>query len=251
MRLLALLISLSYYLHAGEASRSEYLELLEKHPRLVAHFGDVSQGEIQVIVDPEEMAEIEKQTGREVGILKRDRYWLWVNDACAFPNGTKGVYGRILWAQSLEANPGVAVMPITSEGKVILNCNFRHATRSWEIELPRGGVNPGETPEAAAIRETSEETGMLVDSLIRLGEIAPDTGLTNTIVPIYAAKVIDKQTAQPEDSEAIEEILSLSIQEIKQAFLQGYLELDIRGVRKQIPFRDPFLAYAILLYELR
>lgn len=54
-----------------------------------------------------------------------------------------------------------------------------------------------------------------------------------------------------EESEAIEEILSLTVQEIKQAFLQGYYTYNIRGVQKQIPFRDPFLAYALFMYELR
>jgi len=181
----------------------------------------------------------------------KDKYWLWVNDACVFPNGTKGVYGRILWIKSLEGISGIAVMPVTADGKVILNCNFRHATRSWEIELPRGCVDIGEEPETAARRETIEKTGMLVEDLVFLGEMPPDTGLTNTIVPIYMAKVVGKQDSAPEDSEAIEEILCLKMSEIKQAFVQGYYEHKIRGIQKQIPFRDPFLAYALLMYELK
>lgn len=238
-------------IHAGEASRNQYLELIQSSPKLINPQGEHAKGEIQIVTNPEEMAAIEKNTGRDVGIVMRDKYWLWVNDACVFPNGTKGVYGRILWVNSLEGCPGVAVMPVTSDGKVILNCNFHHATRSWEIELPRGGINIGEDPEIAAKRETIEETGMLVNDLILLGKMPPDTGLTNTIVPIYMAKVIEKQDSQPEDSEAIEEILCLSVSEIKQAFLRGYYEHKVRGAQKQIPFRDPFLAYAILIYELK
>ncbi len=84
-----------------------------------------------------------------------------------------------------------------------------------------------------------------------MGEKPPDTGLTNTVVPIYMARVMGKQDSTPEDSEAIEEILCLTMAEIKRAFLQGYYEHKIRGVQKQIPFRDPFLAYAVLMYELR
>lgn len=238
-------------LHAGESSRSQYLELMASSPKLIDSQGDYTKGEIQIVVDPKEMAVIETKAARDVGIVMRDKYWLWVNDACIFPNGSTGVYGRILWVSSLEGVAGVAVMPVTADGKLLLNCNFRHATRSWEIELPRGGINSGEAPEAAARRETIEETGMLVEDLVFLGEMPPDSGLTNTTVLIYMAKVIGKQDSQPEDSEAIEEILCLTIAEAKQAFLKGYYEHKIRGLEQKIPFRDPFLAYALLIYELR
>lgn len=243
--------SLCTYVQADEASRNAYLELAKNFPRLIQPQGDFTKGEIQIILDPQEMAAIEKATSREVGLIKMDKYWLWVNDACIFPNGKKGVYGRILCVKGLEASPGVAVMPMTCNGKVIVNCNYRHATRTWEIELPRGGIDAGEEAEAAAIRETLEETGMLVSELFLLGEIPPDTGLTGTIVPIYLAKVIGKADSEHEDGEAIEEILSLSIPEIKQAFLKGYYEYTLRGVNTRIFFRDPFLAYAIMMYELK
>lgn len=238
-------------IESGEASRQEYLDLIRRYPNIIEPQGDFAKGEIQIVSDPQEMAAIEEASGRDVGVLMQDKYWLWINDACLFPNGNKGVYGRIIWVKSLESCPGVVVMPVLPDGKIVLNCNFRHATRSWEIELPRGAINPGEEIEAAAKRETMEETGMLIDSLVLLGEIPPDTGITNTVVPIYMAKVMDKQNPQQEESEAIEEILSLTLKEIKQAFLQGYLERKIRGAQKQIHCRDPFLAYAILMYELK
>lgn len=237
-------------MEAGEVSRQEYLELIAQYPKLIQPLGDHRAGEIEIVIDPERMQAIEKKFGRPVGLVQRDKYWLWINDACIFPSGAEGVYGRILWRHSLDSCAGVIVMPILPDGKVVLNCNFRHATRSWEMELPRGAVSPGEDIEAAAKRETVEETGMLVDQLSLLGEIPPDTGLTNTVAPVFMARVIAKQDAQPEETEAIESIVSLTIGEIKQAFIQGYYECDVKGVKKRIHFRDPFLAYAILLYEL-
>lgn len=248
---LFLVFTLVTPIHANEMTRMEYLELAKRFPSLIQPCGEAANGEIQIILDPEEMAVIEKETARDVGLIKMDKYWLWVNDACQFPNGNKGVYGRILWVSSLESSPGVVVMPVMPDGKIVLNCNYRHATRTWEIELPRGAVNSGEKLEDAAKRETIEETGMLVDDLLLLGQMPPDTGLTNTVATIYLAKVTDSQASQPEDTEAIEEILSLTLPEIKQAFLKGYYELTVRGEKKQIPFRDPFLAYAILMYELK
>jgi ADP-ribose pyrophosphatase len=238
-------------LEASEASRNEYLDLIKRYPGLVQPQGQASKGEIEIVLDKEKMAAIEKSTGREVGIVAKDKYWIWINDACLFPSGHEGVYGRILWVRALESRPGVAVMPIMPDGKIVLNCNFRHSTRAWEIELPRGGVNSGEALEAAARREAMEETGMVIDCLKLLGEIPPDTGLTSTVVPVYAAQVIQKQNIQQEETEAIEEILALTIDEIKQAFADGYYRCAIRGADKQVRFRDPFLSYAVMLYELK
>lgn len=238
-------------IEAGETSRKQYLDLIHTHPTLTSYQGDASNGEIEIITDPKEMAAIEQETMRDVGVIFMDKYWLWINDACRFPNGKTGVYGRIMWVKALDSCPGVAVMPMTSDGKVFLNCNFRHATRSWEIELPRGLINPGEDREAAARRETAEETGLVVDDLILLGEMPPDTGVMNSIVPIYLAKVVAQEAPQREEAEAIEEVLCLSIEEIKQAFARGFYEHVIRGEKKRIPFRDPFIAYAVLMYEIR
>lgn len=238
-------------LQADEVSRQRYLELIKKHPHIVLSRGDASQGEIEILLNEERMALIEKKFGRDVGVVKQDRYWIWINDACKFPSGNEGIYGRILWVRGLESPvQGVAVMPITSKGKIVLNCNFRHSTRSWEIELPRGVVNAGETAEDAAKREASEETGRSIAEIRLLGEIPPDTGVLGVVVPVFVAKVASIDVQRQEDGEAIEEILELSIEEIKKAFAEGYYKCKLRGEWRQVRFRDPFLAYAILRQEM-
>lgn len=232
---------------ASEKSREDYLNLIKDHPHLIEPCGNASMGEIEILTDPDKMAAIEKRSARDVGVIWRDAYWIWINDACRFPNGHEGIYARMLWAKKLTMVPGVAVMPVLPDGKIVLNCNFRHATRSWEIELPRGGINIGETPEEAAQRESLEETGMVVESLVRLGEIPPDSGMASTLVPVFIALVTGKQNSRQEETEAIEGTLALTREEIKQAFINGYYMHPIRGVEKKVAFRDPFLAYAMLL----
>jgi ADP-ribose pyrophosphatase len=241
------LLLLSGVAQADEVSRRRYLELVEQYPHLVTPRGDAAQGEIEILLDEEQMASVEKKLGRDVGVVKEDQYWIWINDACKFPSGNEGVYGRIFWVKGLESSvSGAVVVPITSEGKVVLNCNFRHATRSWEIELPRGGVNPGETAEDVAKREVFEETGRSIAEIRLLGAIPPDSGALSGVVPVFAAKVTSIDTQHQEDTEAIEDILELSIGEIKKAFAAGYYECKLRGEWRKIPFRDPFLAYALL-----
>lgn len=230
----------------NQQSRKEYLELIQNHPHLIVPKGDSLQGEIEILTDPVKIEQIEEKSKRDVGVVWRDKYWLWINDAVRFPSGHEGIYARIVWVKALTGSVGVAVMPILPDGRIVLNCNYRHATRSWEIELPRGGLNLNETIEEAAKREALEETGMVVDELTLLGEMPPDTGLTSTIVPIFQARVIEKQKSDQDETEAIEEILALGRKEIETAFQRGYLDRQIRGETKRVFVRDPFLAFALL-----
>jgi ADP-ribose pyrophosphatase len=246
---LTVLLAQSFCL--AEETFHEYLQLLQKHPKNFGLSGSFSNGEIEIIKDPAKMREIEKTTGRKVGIVAKDRYWIWVNDAVKFPNGKDGVYGRILSSKILEGSAGVAVMPVLPDGKIALNRNFRHATRSWEYELPRGAMDPNESIEAAAKREVKEETGMVLDELHSLGEMAVDSGLTNAVVPIILARVSKQEAATPDDSEAIEAVEAFSVKEIKEGYKKGYLTISKNGKTEKIPLRDPFLAYALLQAEIR
>lgn len=243
---------ISSFLYADKGSQNRYFQLIHQYPSLKSSLGDFTRGEIQIIQDPVRMTKLENSSRIDIGVIAESKWgWIWINEMCKFPNGHEAVFGRILLKKSLQEYAGVAVMPVTSDDKIVLICNFRHPTRSWEIELPRGFIDKGETIFEAAVREVMEEAGMVVESTILLGEIPPDSGITGTIVPIIMAKVNEKKDNAPEREEAIEMVLTLTIPEVKDAFLKGSLTCSIRGQEKQIPFRDPFLAYALLLYELK
>lgn len=230
---------------------SAYFNYLDRYPKTLSFLGNAHHGEIEIIFDKQKIFDIQQKTGRKVGIVAEDNYWLWINDAVKFPNGTYGVYGRLLWRQSLAGATGVAVMVMLPNGKIALNRNFRHTTRSWEYELPRGGVDIGETIEAAAAREVQEETGMIIDQLQLLGQIAVDSGVTNAVVSVFFARILAQQMSQPEDSEAIAAVDFFSIEELKKGFIDGCLSVRINEEMCKIPLRDPFLAFALFQADLR
>jgi 8-oxo-dGTP pyrophosphatase MutT (NUDIX family) len=68
-----------------------------------------------------------------------------------------------------------AVCYIVRDGRLLV---FRHSDYSSEevgIQVPSGSVREGETPEAAALREAREETGLTEFTVIRkLGETEYD-----------------------------------------------------------------------------
>jgi ADP-ribose pyrophosphatase YjhB (NUDIX family) len=65
---------------------------------------------------------------------------------------------------------GVRII-IVDERRVLL---VSHWYAPWAWTLPGGGVNKGETPEEAAMREGREETGLTINSIA--GEIGTYTG---------------------------------------------------------------------------
>ncbi|GAA3771496.1 NUDIX hydrolase [Streptomyces chiangmaiensis] len=75
-----------------------------------------------------------------------------------------------------EKDPDVAAAIIVHGGRVLLvRRRVSEGSLSWQF--PAGKVEPGETREDAAVRETQEETGLRVVAVELLGErIHPTTG---------------------------------------------------------------------------
>lgn len=230
--------------------------------------GDHQKGEIEIVLDPSEITQIEKvqesrlikkgfseENAREysrVGIVAEDQYWVWLRDAVYFPKKVPGTYDRLMWKGSVLSGPaGVAVLPILPSGKIALNINFRHATRSWELELPRGALKPQETVEEGAARELREETGLEVASLTFLGNIMPDSGTLSSVGPVYAGHVSSQGKSDQEYSEAIADIAAFTIDELKEGLLKGSMEVLLNGKKEIVPIRDAFLTFALFQAELR
>jgi len=83
---------------------------------------------------------------------------------------------------------GVAVLPIIDAGFVLVCC-YRHALRSKLWEVPRGFIDEGETPAAAALRELNEETGLSCapNDLRPLGFYAPEPSSLAARGALFAA----------------------------------------------------------------
>jgi 8-oxo-dGTP pyrophosphatase MutT (NUDIX family) len=91
-----------------------------------------------------------------------------------------------------------SVLAITADDQLVLVEQFRPIIERWTLELPSGTVDPGESPEAAMVRELSEETGFRPVELIPLGVLAPDTGrLANQLFCYFARVELDPDRLAP------------------------------------------------------
>lgn len=94
--------------------------------------------------------------------------------------------------------PAIAAAIIVQDGRVLLvQRRVKEGSLSWQF--PAGEVEPGESPSAAAVRETKEETGLTVADKKVLGErIHPNTGRTMIYV---ACTVIEGEAKLVDDDE--------------------------------------------------
>ncbi|GAA3014151.1 hypothetical protein Sfulv_27670 [Streptomyces fulvorobeus] len=78
--------------------------------------------------------------------------------------------------QNAEKRPGIAAAIVVHEGRVLtVRRRVSEGQLSWQF--PAGEVEPGESCEGAAVRDTKEETGLTVSAVKMLGKrIHPKTG---------------------------------------------------------------------------
>lgn len=78
----------------------------------------------------------------------------------------------------LDCPDWVNVVPVTSDGRVVMIEQYRHGTNTVELEIPGGVMDPQETdPVAAGQRELREETGYEGTGARIIGRIFPNPAI--------------------------------------------------------------------------
>ena len=95
--------------------------------------------------------------------------------------------------RELIKHPGaVAIIPITSDGKLVLVEQYRKALERSLIEIPAGKIDPGEAPEVTAVRELEEETGYGAKEFTYIQSFATSPGFADEVIHLYLARGLFK-----------------------------------------------------------
>jgi ADP-ribose pyrophosphatase len=205
---------------------TRYEELRKQAPEL---FVNPPDGVIEIVTDPADVLAAESTmrdrlvdrglpaSWSETGVVFEDQYTVIVRDAVRLPDGTLGTHVRSLAPAGI---PGVVILPVMA-GHVVLVRHFRHSTRGWHLELPRGFGSPGSTPEDDARRELLEEIGAEATALVDLGRIHPDTGMSSSSVCLFLAEV--DAIGEPEAEEGISAIEMVTTERFEELIRDGQI----------------------------
>jgi len=199
----------------------DYFSLVEPYAKLF----DNRNAPLTIILDKKTISEWQTKNEEElrqkklpltwakIGVISDDPYNIIVRDLVQFPDGAMRGYGRSIATASLRGGKGVVVLP-EYEGKIMLLHQYRHPTRQWHYEVPRGYGEPNIPAVENAHKEIEEETGGKVAELVNLGEFYNNTGYETASVALFYAKLAS--VGAPEINEGIESFVWLTVKELEE-----------------------------------
>jgi ADP-ribose pyrophosphatase len=133
---------------------------------------------------------------------------------------------------TLETMPWVSVLPVTSQGEVILVEQHRFGTDDITWELPGGAVQSDEKDfTLSALREMEEETGYTSHRIISLPRYHPNPAiLNNTITFFIAYDVVSTDKIHPEDPFEIINLIKISFKECIELVKVGKISASLSAL---------------------
>jgi ADP-ribose pyrophosphatase len=110
--------------------------------------------------------------------------------------------GRETTREIVEHEDCVAIVAVDG-GVILLVRQFREAVGKELLEIPAGGIDPGEKPEDAVRREMREETGFLPRKVAPIGGFYSSPGYSNEYLYLYLASDLVSNPLRAEDTDSI------------------------------------------------
>ncbi len=119
-------------------------------------------------------------------------------DTVEKPNGKKAT------REVVEHSDCVAVIVLDDQDNVLLERQFRYPVGKSLLEIPAGGIDPGEEPIDCVRRELQEEIGYLPKKIAKLGGFYSIPGYGTEYLYCYMATDLVPSRLMAEDTQSIE-----------------------------------------------
>ncbi len=138
-----------------------------------------------------------------------------VRDTVELPNGAKATREVALH------NGAVCVVPVTDEGEIIMERQFRYPFDEVIWEIPAGKLDKGEFDHLeAAKRELREETGYTAEKYTFIGELYPSPAILSENIHMFIATGLKKGEQELDEDEFLD-VVKLPFTEVVQMILDN------------------------------
>lgn len=141
----------------------------------------------------------------------------YYQDTMQIPNGNIAKWDLI------DHKGAAAVVPVRGDGKLLMVRQYRNALERETLEIPAGGLNPGEPTVLAAARELEEETGYVSEDLELLNSIYTTVAFCNEKIDIYLARNLEKGEQHLDEDEFIN-VEAWSVSDLMQMIFEGKIQ---------------------------
>ncbi len=128
--------------------------------------------------------------------------------------------GRQTTREVVEHSDCVAIIAVDAEKNVLLVKQYRQPVDKDLLEIPAGGIDPGESPEEAVKRELREETGYLPNRIEKLGGFYTVPGYGTEYLYLYFATDLTYSPLYAEDTEIIK-LVRMPLEQAKELVASG------------------------------
>lgn len=150
-------------------------------------------------------------------IVFQESWFILRRDAAQLPDGrVADPYFRIELPHDW-----VNLLAITRDGQALLTRQYRHAAGVVCLETIGGGMETGETPEQAALRELREETGYSSPRVSLLASLYPNPALQNNRMHVLLLQDCEQVGDQQLDPTEDIEVVMMPLHALRPALLRG------------------------------
>lgn len=125
----------------------------------------------------------------------------------------KNKKGEYATRELVHHNGAACVLPIDEEGNVYLVKQFRYAFLEYMLEVPAGKRDGQEEFKITAIRELKEETGIVAENVVYLGEYRGNVAILTEKICMYLATNLSFEKQHLDNGEYVE-IYKYPLQEV-------------------------------------
>ena len=158
----------------------------------------------------------------------------YYKDTVLLPNGNTAVWDFV------GHNGAAAVVPVLKDGRILMVTQYRNALDRFTLEIPAGGLNPGEPTIVAAARELGEETGYTCEKIEPLITIRTTVAFCNEKIDIYLARNLTKGEQHLDEDEFVN-VEAYELKELERMIYDGTIQ-DSKTIAAILAYKNKYVS---------